>query len=69
MIRHDIWSVKEWDTSVEPADFVHTRMFRSLYAASRYKHENQRGRGEMKIVHPADWVVFSFVAAGNEIWD
>ena len=69
MIHQDIWSVKEWDSAIEPADYVHTRMFRTSHSAFRYMRENNINCGSMKVVHPADWVVDAFVTAGNEIWD
>ena len=68
MIRQDIWSVKEWDSAIEPASFVHTRMFRSSHSVFRYMRGEGRGR-EMKVVHPADWVVDSYLALGNEVYD
>ena len=66
MIRKDVWSVKVWDSAVEPAQHVHSRMFYAGHLAAKWSRENQ----EMvpnKIVHPSDWVVDAFVACGNSI--
>ena len=68
MIRRDIWSVKEWDSAVEPAQYVHSRMFRSADSAFRYRNGNPHPEGiPHKVVHPADWVVDFFVLCGNKI--
>lgn len=71
MIRRDIFSVKHWDSSV--GAWCHGFMTRDRNKAVRRSDSIRRGlwygfgTTRAKIVHPAQWVVSAFVAAGNEI--
>lgn len=62
-VRRDVWSVKQWDYAL--GAYCHVRMFYSAESAFRYRRENPAPL--TKVVHPADWVVAGFVAAGNKI--
>ena len=67
VIRRDIWSVKLWESALEPAQFVHSRMFYAAHLAHKFVRDERLPSHAYKIVHPAQWVVEAFVAAGNTI--
>jgi len=64
-IRRDIYSVKEWDRALDA--WCHIKMFKSKESARNYASVMTRSR--IKIVHPAQWVVDGYIAAGNVIPD
>ena len=70
-IRRDIWSVKHWDSAIP--DWCHGFMTSDRNGAVRRADAIRRGiwyghqTTRCKIVHPAQWVVNGYVAAGNEI--
>ena len=66
-IRRDIWSIKEWNSAVEPAQYVHTRMFYNEEKSRRWKRDNEDPLHSLKLVHPSQLVVELFVACGNTI--
>jgi len=65
MIRRDVWSVKVYDSAV--GTYVHSRMFYAPHLAAKWSRAEPHDFSPNKIVHPADWVVAVFVAAGNRI--
>lgn len=71
MIRRDIFAVKELDPSLSP-DWCFVRMTKDRAQANRYANDILRNhslgiRRQAKIVHPTQFVVNAFVAAGNII--
>ena len=65
MIRRDVWSVKVYDSAV--GAYCHSRMFYEEHLARKWSRSEPHDFQPNKIVHPADWVVAAFVAAGNKI--
>jgi hypothetical protein len=67
-IRSDIYSVKVRGNGCEQLRYE--RMFRNSEVAKRYARGLQLFSGyrlQAKIVHPAQWVVDGYCAAGNVI--
>lgn len=67
-IRRDIYSVKVRGNGFN--QWCHERMFRSPAAAKLYANGLRPISGyslTVRVVHPAQWVVDGFLAAGNEI--
>lgn len=67
-IRRDIYSVKVRCNGF--GQWRHERMFRNDEAAKRYAQGLRPISGyslQVKIVHPAQWVVDGYCAAGNVI--
>ena len=65
MIRKDVYSIKVYEPFI--GIWCHVFMTRSLTEANRKASEIRNERSRAKLVHPADWVVSAFVAAGNLI--
>lgn len=76
-IRRDIFAVKVFeDVGETEGDLVFVKMFRSLESAKRWMNncfvcavERYFPLVSPKIVHPSQFVVSCFVAAGNRIDD
>lgn len=71
-IRRDVFSVKVRCADNGVNKPVHERMFRSLESARRYSRGRLPSSGysiDKTIVHPADWIVNGYLAAGNTIED
>ena len=72
-INRDIYSVKEWDGAV--GAYSHVAMYRSPQSALRKVRDLKHQRlasgysDDVKMCHPANWVVQAFVLAGNRIED
>lgn len=67
-IRRDIFSVKVLGNGFD--QWCHERMFRNGDEARRYAQGIRPIGGyslQVKIVHPAQWVVDGYCAAGNSI--
>jgi hypothetical protein len=62
IIRGDIFAVKSWNYEVGAYSYEYMTTIREL--ADRWKKDIDT---LAKIVHPPQWVVDSFVAAGNKI--
>lgn len=66
-IRRDIFSVKtEFDTGTTRRE-SHAFMSYSRAAAGRFLRDTRRQGNTARLVHPADWVVSEYVAAGNTL--
>ena len=70
-IRRDIFSVKHWDHAI--GAWCHGYMSKDREQARRRTDAIRRGiwygmhTTRAKLVHPAQWVVEGFIAAGNDI--
>lgn len=64
-VRKDVWSVKVWNSAC--GCYIHEKMFYSHYLAKKWSKENPHDFQPNKIVHPAKWIVESFVLLNNAI--